>query len=98
MGVIIRNGIIYGGVIVDDALSLESTNPVQNKVITTALNDKQDKLIFDTRFNFPVDGNPNTLYIATNENAIYRYNDGQYIRISSDWQNINMINGGDSNG
>lgn len=98
MGVIIRNGVVYAGVIVDDTLSTESTNPVQNKVITNALNTKQDKLIFDTRFNFPVDGNPLTLYIATDENAIYRYEEGQYVRISSDWQNINIIDGGDSNG
>jgi hypothetical protein len=33
-----------GTITVDDALSLSSENPVQNKVITAALNDKQDKL------------------------------------------------------
>jgi hypothetical protein len=33
-----------GTITVDDALSLSSKNPVQNKVITAALNDKQDKL------------------------------------------------------
>lgn len=33
---------------VDSALSSSSTNPVQNKVINTALSAKQDKLTFDT--------------------------------------------------
>jgi hypothetical protein len=31
----------------DDELSLESSNAVQNKVITAALNDKVDKTDFD---------------------------------------------------
>ena len=34
-------------IVVDDELSLTSTNPVQNKVITAALNGKQDTLIYD---------------------------------------------------
>lgn len=33
-----------GSVIVDDSLSTTSTNPVENRVITNALNDKQDEL------------------------------------------------------
>ena len=36
-----------GSVTVDDAISGSSTNPVQNKVIKTALDNKQDKLTFD---------------------------------------------------
>lgn len=42
MGAIYKNGIKYGGgsVDVDDVLSSTSENPVQNKVINTALNDK----------------------------------------------------------
>ena len=39
---------ISGEVTVDTALSPTSTNPVQNKVINTALNDKQDSLVSGT--------------------------------------------------
>ena len=47
MGKIIRNGIIYGGsggsnINVDSELSTESENPVQNKIIKTALDKKAD--------------------------------------------------------
>lgn len=40
MGYLIRNGVIIGGttVYVDDELSLLSTNPVQNNIVTNALN------------------------------------------------------------
>lgn len=41
---------------IDDHLSLDSTNPVQNKVITAALNEKQDELTFD---NSPQQGSDN---------------------------------------
>ena len=37
-----------GNVIVDSSLSASSKNPVQNKVVTNALNNKQDKLTFDS--------------------------------------------------
>lgn len=37
-----------GGITVDDAMSDTSTNPVQNKVITAALGDKQDTLVSGT--------------------------------------------------
>ena len=32
-------------IIIDDFLSLESTNPVQNKIITQALNNKQNTIV-----------------------------------------------------
>lgn len=35
-----------GDITVDSALSLTSTNPVQNKIITEALNNKQDNISF----------------------------------------------------
>ena len=38
-----------GGVDVDNALSATSTNPVQNKVITSALNGKADKTALDSK-------------------------------------------------
>ena len=40
-----RTGMTTGGnITVDDQLSTTSVNPVQNKVITNALNNKQDEL------------------------------------------------------
>ena len=44
------DAVVAGGgtpITVDDAISGSSTNPVQNKVIKTALDNKQDKLTFD---------------------------------------------------
>lgn len=48
-GTIIGNGNIYSSPTtkLDEALSTTSTNAVQNKVITTALNTKQNTLTFD---------------------------------------------------
>ncbi len=50
-----------GAVIVDTALNTTSTNPVQNKVVTSALNSKQDKILAPTDYGYedeivPVDG------------------------------------------
>lgn len=49
-GVIVGDGTIYSSPTtqLDSELSSTSTNAVQNKVITTALGNKQDKLTFDT--------------------------------------------------
>ena len=53
-GIIINGNVISvdgsgggGGITIDDELSTESDNPVQNKVITSALNNKQDILTID---------------------------------------------------
>lgn len=46
-----ENGVISatgGGGAVDDSLSTMSTNPVQNKVVTNAINGKQEKLVAGT--------------------------------------------------
>ena len=50
-----------GGITVDDAMSSSSTNPVQNKVITSALAGKQATLTFD---NFPTTGSTNPVTSA----------------------------------
>ena len=42
MGKLVRNGIDYSTPIVDGRLDATSTNPVQNKVVTEALNEKAD--------------------------------------------------------
>jgi hypothetical protein len=41
---ITSDGVIDTIFSIDDALSTDSTNPVQNKILTEALNKKQDKL------------------------------------------------------
>lgn len=40
MGKLVRNGISYSEPVVDDRLNENSKNPVQNKVVTDALNEK----------------------------------------------------------
>ena len=58
------------------------------------------ELEFDTRFNFPNVGDPKTLYIATDENAIYRWdnNNTRYERVGTgnDWHDIEIITGGNA--
>lgn len=47
MGVIVKNKVAYGGgenIEIDTALSTESTNPVQNKVVTEAINEAIDDI------------------------------------------------------
>lgn len=56
MGKLIRNGIDYSTPTVDGRLDTTSTNPVQNKVVTNALNGKQDTLTIDTT---PTQGSSN---------------------------------------
>ena len=59
------------------------------------------ELTFDSRFNFPAVGDPAALYIATDENLIYRYDNENncYVRVSNpDWQEIDIIDGGNANG
>jgi len=48
MGKLVRNGIDYSTSMVDGGLDANSINPVQNKVVTAALNEKQDTLTIDT--------------------------------------------------
>lgn len=40
MGVLVRNGVAYGGTPIDKKLDTNSENAVQNKVVTRALNNK----------------------------------------------------------
>lgn len=46
--------------------------------------------------NFPATGALNTLYIATSENATYRWDNtnGKYVPVGRDYQEIKYINGG----
>ena len=76
MGVIIRDGIWYGSnTPIDDELSTTSENPVQNKVVTTALNTKANTSDMTTALAGKMDlnnnyielGNGKRLYISDTE-------------------------------
>ena len=51
---------------------------------------------FKSRFDFPNIGNSNTLYVALNENKIYRFdvNHSSYVVVGSDWNDIDLIDCG----
>lgn len=53
-----------------------------------------------TRFEFPNVGNIYTMYIATDENKSYRWDDEnlKYYCVGSDYQDIKIIDGGNANG
>lgn len=53
-----------------------------------------------THYDFPNLGNKRTLYIATLENVIYRWDEITltYIKISFNYNDIQIINGGTANG
>ena len=52
----------YNSITVDSALSTTSENPVQNKVVTTAINWKQATLVFGTNLdNTPTQGSNNPI-------------------------------------
>lgn len=80
------------GTPVDAALSPRSENPVQNKVITEALNQKQDKLDFDVR---PVEGSLNPVTSGGLKAAIESAKDavkhGANLGDSVEWTNYSRI-------
>lgn len=53
------------------------------------------ELDFKSRFEFPSVGDGQTLYIATDENMIYRFDEIRlaYERLGSNWREIEMIEG-----
>lgn len=55
---------------------------------------------FDTKFDFPTLGDVNSLYIAMNENAAYRWNetDLHYYCIGRDYLELKIISGGNADG
>lgn len=63
--------------------------------ISKAENIYVTELIFSNHFEFPAIGEENKLYIAKDENAIYRFDkiDNIYIRLSRDYTEINIIQG-----
>ena len=65
MGAIIRDGIWYGGATaIDNELSTTSENPVQNKIVTTALNAKANTSDMTTALAGKVDLNNNYIELG----------------------------------
>ena len=68
------------------------------------INEKiERKIIFDTKFNFPTIGNPESLYIDKSQNRLYRWDDDEqkYVKLGAeaddaDWHNIEIIEGGNA--
>lgn len=52
-----------------------------------------------SKLNFPTVGNVDTLYVAQDEDATYRWNDNpaMYYCVGRNYENIDTINGGGSN-
>ena len=69
-----RTGMSSGGSItIDDQLSTTSENPVQNKVITNALNDKQNGLT--TGNGISIDSSTNTISINASTSGLQKFID-----------------------
>lgn len=58
------------------------------------------ELVFDNRFEFPSVGEADKLYIAKDENSIYRWDEGEmvYTALGLQAEDIKLINGGNANG
>lgn len=56
--------------------------------------------VYKNHFEFPSVGDPYKIYIATEENAVYRYDENQlfYFCVGRDYEQIDVINGGVANG
>lgn len=55
---------------------------------------------YKSKFEFPTLGEVSALYVAQDENASYRWNESDlhYYCVGRDYQEIEVINGGSSNG
>lgn len=55
-----------------------------------------DPLIFGTRYEFPTLGVATKLYVATDENRVYRWDEPgmRYVIVGSDWHEITLIDCG----
>lgn len=58
------------------------------------------ELVFDNRFEFPSVGEADKLYIAKDENSIYRWDEDEmvYTALGLQAEDIKLINGGNANG
>lgn len=57
------------------------------------------ELVFDNRFEFPSVGEADKLYIAKDENSIYRWDEDEmvYTALGLQAEDIKLINGGNAN-
>lgn len=57
-------------------------------------------LQYATLFDFPTIGNEGNLYIDKSQNRAYRWDDSElkYFCVGADWDDIEIIDGGDMNG
>lgn len=55
-----------------------------------------DPLVFGTRYEFPTLGVATKLYVATDENRVYRWDEPgmRYVIVGSDWHEISLIDCG----
>lgn len=79
-GNLTHNGAPVGGAItIDSALSETSVNPVQNRVLTSAINSLDQRILFDTKANWDAQttlvGKANTIYVYTD----YMQSDGKNV-------------------
>jgi len=60
----------------------------------------KNNLHFDSFLNFPVVGDENKLYIDTQNNKSYRFDSAElkYYIVGSNYEDIQVINGGEANG
>lgn len=56
----------------------------------------RNQIVFETRDSFPAVGDPGLLYVASDEDKIYRYDDQrlEYVALTMTADEIKFINGG----
>lgn len=76
------------------------TPPQLQGQISVGIRDIKTVYQFSTKYEFPAVGDSQYLYIAIDENAAYRWDDDKllYYCVGRDYLEIDVINGGDSNG
>lgn len=78
-------------------LDFEGLNIVISEVLERI--DKNNNVVsYSSLAAFPTVGSENTIYIDQSQNDIYRWDDEniKYYRIGTDYENIEIINGGNS--
>lgn len=81
---------------VPDPLDKTKTTTQQIRLLVDWKEVQNKPLVFSSRFEFPNTGNNKFLYIATDENKVYRYDsvNSVYKIIGSDWHDIKLIDCG----
>lgn len=89
---------VIKGEVHNKTASIKSKFQTQQNIdgnINKATNVYVKELEFKNHYEFPAIGEPNKLYIAKDESAIYRFNDtnNTYVCIGRDYTNIEIIQG-----